>query len=425
MVRIEALRAWIRRAVPTHGCAALTDALRDPSLPVVLTAIDALADQCRDDEAITVLITSEARTPKPLAPWQREAHAFVTLARRDPQRAMLGLPTFATHQTWQVRMYAARAAAVLEDREMLARLAVDPDDNVVEAALAPLRRLAGAESDSVFVAALNRVNRTGIGKAPVRPYQVIRAAALALDVATGTPELVRSLIHALERMTAEQCETSRDARLAVIARLATMGSAANEANLVPLLKDIDPEVARAAAAAITQWTGRPAAIDPTIRRTGAPAVAGDSDNRVRAIFEMDGGGRFEAGFNSDIAPLSRRRFIAAALEGYYDGLTFHRVVPNFVIQGGSPGANEYCGDCPFMRDEPGGLHTRGTIGISTRGRDTGDAQIFVNLVDNPRLDIDYTVFAQVCEGMNVVDAIKEGDRIAHVKIVPGIPTCGG
>jgi cyclophilin family peptidyl-prolyl cis-trans isomerase len=426
MVRVEALRAWVRRAVATHGCAALTNALQDQNTHVVLAALDALGDQCRADEAITVLITSEARTPKPLGPWQREAHAFVALAKRDPQRAALGLPTFATHQIWQVRMYAARAAAILEDREMLARLAADPDDNVVEAALAPLRRLAGADSDSAFIAALKRINRTDMGKAPVRPYQVIRAAALALDGAAGTPDLVRALIGALERTSADRCETSRDARLAVIARLAKMGSPANEATLAPLLKDIDPVVARAAADVMTQWTGRQAEIDSPLRAAGAPPSTSNVSKRLRAVFEMGGGGTFEVGFDSDIAPLSRLRFLAAALDGYYDDLTFHRVVPNFVIQGGSPGANEYCGECPFMRDELGGLHTRGTIGISTRGRDTGDAQIFVNLVDNPRLDLDYTVFARVCgDGMEVVDAIKEGDRIARVKIFPATSTCGG
>jgi cyclophilin family peptidyl-prolyl cis-trans isomerase len=94
------------------------------------------------------------------------------------------------------------------------------------------------------------------------------------------------------------------------------------------------------------------------------------------------------------------------------------VVPNFVIQGGSPGANEYMGDGPFMRDEVGLLsHRRGTVGISTRGRDTGDAQIFVNLVDLPRLDHTYTVFAEVIEGMDVVDAILEGDVIERVEVV--------
>ena len=100
--------------------------------------------------------------------------------------------------------------------------------------------------------------------------------------------------------------------------------------------------------------------------------------------------------DGESAPITVRHFLELALhDHYYDGLTFHRVVPNFVIQGGSPGANEYSG--------PGRLHARrgrraeqpGVRRLSTRGRNTGDAQFFVNLVDNTRLDYDYTVFAKV------------------------------
>jgi cyclophilin family peptidyl-prolyl cis-trans isomerase len=94
------------------------------------------------------------------------------------------------------------------------------------------------------------------------------------------------------------------------------------------------------------------------------------------------------------------------------------VVPNFVLQGGSPGADEYDALTPqFMRDELGFTsNERGTFGISTRGHDTGDGQIFVNLIDNWRLDHTYTVFARVLSGMDVVDRILEGDVIETIRI---------
>lgn len=92
------------------------------------------------------------------------------------------------------------------------------------------------------------------------------------------------------------------------------------------------------------------------------------------------------------------------------------MAPNFVIQGGSPGANEFAGAPRYLRDEVG-LHKRGTVGISTRGRDTGDAQFFVNLVDSPRLDHQYTVFGTVTSGMETVDAILEGDVIERIELV--------
>jgi peptidyl-prolyl cis-trans isomerase B (cyclophilin B) len=131
-------------------------------------------------------------------------------------------------------------------------------------------------------------------------------------------------------------------------------------------------------------------------------------------------GQFDLALIGAEAPMSALRFVRLAESGYYNGLTFHRVVPNFVIQGGSPGASEYIGDAAFLRDEIGQWpHVRGAVGISTRGRDTGDAQIFIDLVDNPRLDHEYTVFAHVLNGMDVVDAIVEGDVIEKVEIVAG------
>jgi cyclophilin family peptidyl-prolyl cis-trans isomerase len=133
-------------------------------------------------------------------------------------------------------------------------------------------------------------------------------------------------------------------------------------------------------------------------------------------FHMAGRGHFDIGLDVEAAPLTAIRIARRAGEGYYNGLTFHRIAPNFVIQGGSPGANEYMGESLYMRDEVG-LHLRGTVGISTRGRDTGDAQIFVNLIDSPRLDHIYTVFGTVVAGMDVVDGTLEGDVIERVELV--------
>jgi cyclophilin family peptidyl-prolyl cis-trans isomerase len=131
-----------------------------------------------------------------------------------------------------------------------------------------------------------------------------------------------------------------------------------------------------------------------------------------------GGGSFELRLFPDDAPITVGRFLRLVRSGYYDGLTLHRVVPNFVVQGGSPGANEYVGDGPFLRDEVGlRSHRRGSVGISTRGRNTGDAQFFIDLVDLPRLDHDYTVFAEVTSGMATVDQLLEGDVMAKVEVI--------
>ena len=92
--------------------------------------------------------------------------------------------------------------------------------------------------------------------------------------------------------------------------------------------------------------------------------------------------------------------------------------PNWVIQGGSPHANETQGDSPFMKDEMGIVpHARGAVGISTASRDTGDAQWAIDLCDNFRLDHNYTVWAKVTQGLAVVDAVLEADVIDNIELV--------
>lgn len=205
--------------------------------------------------------------------------------------------------------------------------------------------------------------------------------------------------------------------MAILDRLQAYGDTSQAVNLEGYLKDFDPAIARKAAEILTAWTGTPrtAAPQPLVQPGVTTAMV--AALRAKSLrFHMTGLGHFDIALDVDVAPLTAIRIARRAGEGYYNGLTFHRIAPNFVIQGGSPGANEYSGESFFMRDEPG-LHLRGTVGISTRGRDTGDAQIFVNTIDSPRLDHIYTVFGTVAAGMDVVDAILEGDVIERVELV--------
>ena len=131
-----------------------------------------------------------------------------------------------------------------------------------------------------------------------------------------------------------------------------------------------------------------------------------------------GGGSFTARLFADEAPATVARVLRLVREGFYDGKVFQRVEPNFVIQGGGPDANEYVGDSTFMRDElTMRAHARGTLGISSRGRDTGDGQWFINLVDNPLLDHEYTVFGRIDGGQAVAERILEADRIARIEVI--------
>jgi cyclophilin family peptidyl-prolyl cis-trans isomerase/HEAT repeat protein len=411
-VRYDALRAWMRHESQTQGCGPVIDALADPSEHIVLAAIDGLADQCPADVSITERLIGELRTPPTNGRWHREAHALVAAARRVPDRAATALPLFVAHETWQVRMYAARAAALLKDSETLARLAHDVHDNVREAAVPLLRTMTPDESMDEAIAALGR-----------RDYQLLRTVAGSLKGAAQNRQLVDALVSTLERVTAEKKETSRDTRMALIERIVELGGPEQATVFERLLADYDDRIAVAAAAALEKITGRSAIATPRpLVRPPLPTAAELDDNLVARV-TLDNGRFFDIVLDRINAPLSVTRFVRLVRSRYYDGLTFHRMVANFVIQGGSPGANEYAGDAQFMRDELSAVtHAPGTVGISTRGRHTGDAQLFVNLVDNRRLDFDYTVIGQVVK-VDVLETVMEGTTIRTIRMVA--PKAGG
>lgn len=405
-VRLEALRAWGRQLQKT-SCAPLRAALKDPNPHVQLQAIDQLGAACPANESPAAELTAIVGTLSNAArSWHAPAHAIVSLARIQPEAARAALPRFVQHPTWQVRMYAARAAGVLASIDDLTALSADASDNVREAALTALIALKRPEAATVAIGQLSR-----------QDYQLIITAARALEDKSSAPQATSALLTALSRITREHKDTSRDPRMAILARLQSYGDASQAVNLEGYLKDFDPAIAQKAAEILAAWTGQPrtASAQPLT----PPGVTINAVNALRAKslrFHMAGRGYFDIALEVDAAPLTAIRIARRAGEGFYNGLTFHRIAPNFVIQGGSPGANEYSGESFYMRDEPG-LHLRGTVGISTRGRDTGDAQIFVNLIDSPRLDHVYTVFGTVVTGMDVVDGILEGDVIERVELV--------
>jgi cyclophilin family peptidyl-prolyl cis-trans isomerase/HEAT repeat protein len=405
-VRYDAVRVY-SRLLQSGDCAPIILALADANPHVRLAAIDALANPCPPAAGAAGALTKLTEQLPPSTAsnriaWHQPAHALVSLAAVDAAAAALRLPAFAQHQVWHVRAYAARAAAALRDAATLERFARDENDNVRYEAIVALRQVAGHAADAVFIDALTRPD-----------YQLVLAAAQALEGAPDRTAAVPALLRAFARLTLERRETSRDPRVALLARLRDSGSAADAAALTPCLADFDPVVAAECAATLQSWTGTMETPRPV------PLIAAPIDDRLpnRARIVMSAGGAFDVTLLAGEAPATVSRFAQLARRGYYNGLTFHRVAPNFVIQGGSPGANEYAGDGPFMRDELGlRSHTRGTVGLSTRGRDTGDAQFFVNLLDNPRLDHDYTSFGEVTSGMDVVDAVLEGDVIERIEL---------
>ncbi len=126
-------------------------------------------------------------------------------------------------------------------------------------------------------------------------------------------------------------------------------------------------------------------------------------------------------FYHDDAPKTVANFIKLSEDGFYDGLTFHRVIPNFVIQGGCPqgtgvGGPGYKIDCELDGDNQ--FHDRGVLSMAHAGRNTGGSQFFVchSRAQTSHLDRNHTCFGKVVEGVDIVDDIREGDKIISIKI---------
>ena len=136
-----------------------------------------------------------------------------------------------------------------------------------------------------------------------------------------------------------------------------------------------------------------------------------------ATFDTDRG-PIRVELAADKAPLTVANFVNLARRGFYDGLNFHRVIPDFMVQGGCPNGTGTGGPGYRFEDEAGnGLgHARGVLSMANAGPNTNGSQFFITHVATPWLDGKHTVFGKVIEGLDVVDAVKQGDVIKSVKI---------
>ena len=125
-------------------------------------------------------------------------------------------------------------------------------------------------------------------------------------------------------------------------------------------------------------------------------------------------------FDND-APITVDNFVRLAKSGYYDGLTFHRVIPDFVVQGGDPtgtgaGGPGYSIKCELTGDNQ--YHDRGVLSMAHAGKDTGGSQFFIchSRRNTSHLDRKHTCFGKVTEGVDIVDQIRQGDKIEKIVV---------
>lgn len=375
--------AWDARyralAPRTNTCEQMFQALSDSVIHVRLRAITLAGthETCRTHGQMRLALRRLIETLPADASWHEGAAALTSFARLVPDSASSLIQRYAGHATPQVRRAAARAAATTKDTATLVRLSRDDDANVKEAAIEALASVGGHAFDTLYLA---RVSSD-------QP-QVALAAATALK-GSSHAELAASVRRALDSYTRRGWASERDVREALRGLL---GDSAREPWKL--------------------WNETP---------LPQRAVALALGERVYLEVELGasrGGRRFTVELRGDVAPIMAARMLAAAESDTHEGMRWHRVEPIFVIQGGGALDNEYSGAGAFMVDELSTLaHPRGSVGMSTRGHDTGDEQWFINLRDNRRLVRDYTVWAMVVDGMDVVDQILEGDEVASMRVV--------
>lgn len=132
-------------------------------------------------------------------------------------------------------------------------------------------------------------------------------------------------------------------------------------------------------------------------------------------------GEMTVEFYDKDAPNTVANFVKLAKDGFYDGLTFHRVLPDFVIQGGCPdgtgaGGPGYSIDCELDGDNQ--FHDRGVLSMAHAGRNTGGSQFFVchSRTNTAHLDRNHTCFGKVTNGLDIIDDIRQGDTIENIII---------
>ncbi|MFQ3542922.1 peptidylprolyl isomerase [Halobacillus rhizosphaerae] len=139
----------------------------------------------------------------------------------------------------------------------------------------------------------------------------------------------------------------------------------------------------------------------------------------QAVIQFENGERMEIELYEEAAPNTVANFEKLANDEFYDGLTFHRVIPDFVIQGGCPKGNGTGGPGYTIKCETEGnphKHERGSLSMAHAGKDTGGSQFFVCHSPQPHLDGRHTVFGKVIDGVEIVDRVRPGDVMQKVRV---------
>ena len=338
------------------------------------------------------------------------ALSSATAVLRD--NAFPALQTAASSPEAPLRAAAAEALGYLSFAKASAlrsKLAADPSPLVRGALLASLRTAEAVSQNRALVQAA--ANDTDPG---------VRAAAVDALTRIGDASVIPLLSDAVSRASSVR---DPDVPLAVIAAAEKLrGEPGAQALVEAAYRHPNPVVARIARRSLLQnFRVTPASFPPPEFRPSRSAadylaLVAESKKPWTASVET-ARGAFRVRLAGAAAPITVMNFVSLAQKGFFNGSTFHRVVPNFVIQDGDPTGTGNGGPGYEIRDELNSIeYSEGTVGMALSGPDTGGSQWFVTHAPQPHLDGIYTVFGQVLAGQDVVERIEQGDRITRVSV---------
>lgn len=368
--------------------------------------------------AILRLVTENANQGYP---WQIQAEAAHALAKLEGSEAVLYIhPEKAASRLLQAQLLTALGASGSPTvAATLVTFLGNDDAALVRAALEGLQALAKrSATDTVLVEQTYAAGLAALGSRDVAVATT--AASLLGDSLFLRQTSVDGLIASLQtRRVPDDVEAIQEI-------LATLGKLKNQRAVESIERVVrmhDYSVAVAAASALKAITGTEYKI-PVV--TSYEPMHADLDvgylrtlpGVVRVKLETIYGDVHMTLFPG-VAPFTVMSFLKLATQrGFYRGLSFHRVVPNFVVQGGDPRGDGWGGPGYAIRSEFSELtYETGTLGVASAGKDTEGSQFFITQSPHPHLDGRYTIFGKVVSGMEIVDRILVGDQIYDIKIV--------
>ena len=452
MIEVEAVRALAGHAdgrrVLTQRLAALTpDAFVGPRVHVLMVGLRGLRDAVvGTPELLRELSTFRAglrkardaargRRRKALSLALCEAELLASIGSGDlaPLRSCAaGVEELPDGYAQVLEIEALlRVGAAMTRADKAAQLLARASDSRSTVAAAALAALVDVDDPAVSEALKAGLRRDDVG---VRAAAAAALATRASDRARRDETAVPLLEHAAN---AWPNGTMVEARVAAIEALGNLARSGNKdesgapnapwlrASILPLAKDPAVAVRRAALRALQPTAELVAAFEEaTLQPRPAPFEA-SLQERLDTYGDVDGlriitsAGTMTITFEGP-APWNQAVVASLAAEGFYDGLTFHRVVPGFVVQGGDPRGDGYGGPGFLVPCEWSNQHyERGVVGMALAGKDTGGSQFFIAQAREPRLDARYTILGRVTEGLDVLDALLPHDRMIEVELVRG------